>query len=38
MPYTMSKEMPVILVNKVADRKRIIGKRGWGRRNGTRGC
>jgi hypothetical protein len=29
----MYKEMPVIPVNKVADKKRIIGKRGLRRRN-----
>jgi hypothetical protein len=32
----MCKEMPVILVNKVVDLKRIIGKNGWPRRRGTR--
>jgi hypothetical protein len=35
----MCKEMPVILVNRVLDKKRIIGKNGWPRRRrGTRGC
>jgi hypothetical protein len=35
----MCKEMPVILVNKVVDPKRIIGKIGGPRRRrGTRGC
>jgi hypothetical protein len=35
----MCKEMPVIMVNKVADPKRIIGKNGGPRRRrGTRGC
>jgi hypothetical protein len=34
----MCKELPVILVNKVVDRKRIIGKNGGPRRRrGTRG-
>jgi hypothetical protein len=34
----MCKEMPVILVNKVVDPKRIIGKNGRPRRRrGTRG-
>jgi hypothetical protein len=35
----MCKEMPVILVNKVVDPKRIIGKNGGPRRRrrGTRG-
>jgi hypothetical protein len=31
------KEMPVIQVNKVVDKKRIIGKRGLRRRRGSRG-
>jgi hypothetical protein len=35
----MCKEMPVILVNKVVDPKRIIGKKlGQRMRRGTRGC
>jgi hypothetical protein len=35
----MRKELPVILVNKVVDPKRIIGKNGGSRRRiGTRGC
>jgi hypothetical protein len=35
----MCKEMPVILVNKVVDQKRIIGKNGGPRRRrGTGGC
>jgi hypothetical protein len=35
----MCKELPVILVNVVVDRKRIIGKNGGPRRRrGTRGC
>jgi hypothetical protein len=35
----MCKKMPVILVNRVVDKKRIIGKNGWWkRRRGTRGC
>jgi hypothetical protein len=35
----MCKEMLVILVNKVVDQKRIIGKNGGPRRRrGTRGC
>jgi hypothetical protein len=35
----MCKELPVILVNKVVDRKRIIRKNGGPRRRrGTRGC
>jgi hypothetical protein len=35
----MCKELPVILVNKVVDQKRIIGKYGGPRRRrGTRGC
>jgi hypothetical protein len=35
----MRKELPVILVNKVVDLKRIIGKNGGPRRRrGTRGC
>jgi hypothetical protein len=35
----MYKELPVILVNKVVDLKRIIGKNGGRRRRrGTRGC
>jgi hypothetical protein len=34
----MCKELPVILVNKVVDKKRIIGKNGRPRRRrGTRG-
>jgi hypothetical protein len=34
----MCKEMPVILVNKVVDKKRITGKKGGPkRRRGTRG-
>jgi hypothetical protein len=34
----MCKELPVILVNRVADKKRIIGKNGGPRRRkGTRG-
>jgi hypothetical protein len=34
----MCKEMPVILVNKVVDPKRVIGKNGrLRRRRGTRG-
>jgi hypothetical protein len=33
----MCKEMPVILVDKVVVKKRIIGKNG-GPRRGTRGC
>jgi hypothetical protein len=34
----MCKELPVILVNKVVDPKRIIRKNGWPRRRrGTRG-
>jgi hypothetical protein len=31
----MCKELPVILVNKVVDPKRIIGKRGLRRSRGT---
>jgi hypothetical protein len=35
----MCKEMPVILVNRVADKKRIIGKNGGPRRRrGSKGC
>jgi hypothetical protein len=35
----MCKEMTVILVNRVEDKKRIIGKDGGlRRRRGTRGC
>jgi hypothetical protein len=35
----MCKELPVILVSKVVDQKRIIGKNGGlRRRRGTRGC
>jgi hypothetical protein len=35
----MCKELPVILVNKVVDPRRIIGKNGGRRRRrGTRGC
>jgi hypothetical protein len=36
----MCQEMPVILVNKVVDPKRIIGKKHGGlrRRRGTKGC
>jgi hypothetical protein len=35
----MYKELPVILVNKVVDPKRKIGKNGgMRRRRGTRGC
>jgi hypothetical protein len=35
----MCREMPVILVNRVVDRKRIMGKSGGPRRRrGTRGC
>jgi hypothetical protein len=30
--------MPVITVNKVVDKKRIIGKEGPRGRRGTRGC
>jgi hypothetical protein len=33
----MCKELPVILVNRVVDKKRIIGKNGEPRRKGTRG-
>jgi hypothetical protein len=33
----MCKEMPVILVDRVADEKRIIGKRRARRRRGARG-
>jgi hypothetical protein len=33
----MCKEMPVILVNRVVDLKRMIGKNGGPRRRGTRG-
>jgi hypothetical protein len=29
--------MPVIPVNRVVDKKRIIGKNGWLRRRGTKG-
>jgi hypothetical protein len=37
--HCMCKKMPVILVNRVVDKKRIIGKNGWWkRRRGTRGC
>jgi ligand-binding sensor protein len=32
------KEMLVILVNKVVDKKTIIGKRGPRKKKGTRGC
>jgi hypothetical protein len=31
------KKVPVILVNKVLDKERIVGKRGLRRRRGTRG-
>jgi ribosomal protein S25 len=31
------KEMPVIMINKVVDKRRIIGKRVLWRRRGTRG-
>jgi hypothetical protein len=35
----MCKEVPVISVNRVVDKKRIIGKKlGPRRRRGTRGC
>jgi hypothetical protein len=35
----MCKEMPVILINRVVDPKRMIGKNGEPRRrSGTRGC
>jgi hypothetical protein len=35
----MCKEMPVIPVNKVVDKKRVIRKNGGlRRRRGTRGC
>jgi hypothetical protein len=30
--------MPVIPVNRVADKKTIIGKNGGPRRRGTKGC
>jgi hypothetical protein len=35
----MCKEMPVILVDRVVDKKRIIGINGWlRRRRGTTSC
>jgi hypothetical protein len=33
----MCKEMPVILVDRMVDKKRIIGKNGGWSRRGTRG-
>jgi hypothetical protein len=36
-PLPPCKEIPVIPVNKVVDKKRMIGKRGPMRRRGTRG-